>query len=832
LDKFEKIDILLEEQGSFVSELNAEIDKLKKDDVYIQNDALREQLKTANIDLKQRAEISASLKTENIRLKNELYEQLFNEKTKLVNIFDKRLDAYFSAASQDEQNRLTRFESYIKHETDRMIIKLQQNRIQEESAAYESLRDLRDMVDLAIRTAKQDSERMQREILSRKADGIGRLREEPLTEDQMVRRAKQNNIESFLGLKIFNKLGLILIIVGVIAAVQFTYVYIPDALKGALAYALGIVMLGVGEIMNRRRPDVFSLGLTAGGIAVLYSATALSFFLLHILSMYPALALCVLITVAAFILSQRYDSQTVAAFAAIGGYLPILSVSGDKALVYYAIGYFILLNVFSLAVSVYKKWHIAQFVGFAMNFGSTYYILSLLSITYAESAKYLAVSYIFLGFIVYNALPIISSYRTGIKLKRPDNVLLILNTVLSSAMMFLAFGVFGIWNKTGFMAILFCVIYLLTAKIVRKKLKAEIACQALFYITGLAYAVLAIPLQLGVAYLSLGWLLEGAFLLSYGIWAEKREFLRAGIVISALCLFVFLTLDVLLKGPFFFYKYLFITLASVLVLSVLAVKSKTYAGAGMFFKYAAAVNMWIFLLYVIFAKIRPELAIATDDLWIGRYFARMTAVTVSLCYAYMIAKLKFISDGVIRWIAVGIYVLSVSSVIFINTENARVYTSGYSAALSAAGMVLIIVVNILAVLAVRDLVLRLTLEKKPGAEWYPIILSAFFVFAVMQNLVVAFDLSLNSIIITAVLAATALGWIIFGFAKRYQYIRLAGLGLSFLTVIKLFIIDLYFLSEGLRIVSYFLLGIALLAISFVYRYFSKKLDAPKGGEQA
>jgi hypothetical protein len=29
-----------------------------------------------------------------------------------------------------------------------------------------------------------------------------------------------------------------------------------------------------------------------------------------------------------------------------------------------------------------------------------------------------------------------------------------------------------------------------------------------------------------------------------------------------------------------------------------------------------------------------------------------------------------------------------------------------------------------------------------------------------------------------------------------------------------------------------MLGIALLAVSFVYRHFSRKLDAPKGGEEA
>jgi len=45
-----------------------------------------------------------------------------------------------------------------------------------------------------------------------------------------------------------------------------------------------------------------------------------------------------------------------------------------------------------------------------------------------------------------------------------------------------------------------------------------------------------------------------------------------------------------------------------------------------------------------------------------------------------------------------------------------------------------------------------------------------------------------------------------------------------LSVAKLFIIDLAFLTQGYRIVSYFVFGIILLAISFVYQYFNKKLE--------
>ena len=61
--------------------------------------------------------------------------------------------------------------------------------------------------------------------------------------------------------------------------------------------------------------------------------------------------------------------------------------------------------------------------------------------------------------------------------------------------------------------------------------------------------------------------------------------------------------------------------------------------------------------------------------------------------------------------------------------------------------------------------------------------------------------------------------------KRYTFIRRFGLALSILAVVKLFLIDLSFLTEGYKIISYFVFGMTLLAISFVYQYFSKRIES-------
>lgn len=138
------------------------------------------------------------------------------------------------------------------------------------------------------------------------------------------------------------------------------------------------------------------------------------------------------------------------------------------------------------------------------------------------------------------------------------------------------------------------------------------------------------------------------------------------------------------------------------------------------------------------------------------------------------------------------------------------------------------VIAVLAVLAMRDLLLHFVVRRELGIEWYPLVLSFYFILLLTQNLIIQYSLEFNNAVISIIYIATALAWITFGFIKRYVLIRRFGLGLSTLSVAKLFLIDLAFLTQGYRIVSYFVFGIILIAISFVYQYFNKRIDNISG----
>jgi uncharacterized membrane protein len=153
-------------------------------------------------------------------------------------------------------------------------------------------------------------------------------------------------------------------------------------------------------------------------------------------------------------------------------------------------------------------------------------------------------------------------------------------------------------------------------------------------------------------------------------------------------------------------------------------------------------------------------------------------------------------------------------------------------AVTAAGTAALVILGLLSVLAVRDLMFIVVSVRKVGVEWYPLIISGYIVVLLTQNLISHYGLSISSAAISIIYVITAFLWIIFGFLRRYSFIRKFGLGLAFLSVIKLFLIDLYSLTEGYRIFSYFVLGFVLIAISFVYQYFNKRLEQSAGAAGA
>ncbi|MCE5221829.1 MAG: DUF2339 domain-containing protein [Clostridium sp.] len=823
---------ILVKQKEVLSSLETEIINIENSDLLIENESLKTELVKCQVFLETEKSDNLKLSEENKNLRNSLYEQLYNEKIQILNTVNSKMDVYYKSNIQGEVNRLTSLETSVKKQIDEMDGVLKANRVNIEDEIYKELEELRKLLNIKITLAREEIARQTGAFSENKAEELAKLKQEKVTEEEIKARIKQNNIESFIGLSIINKLGILLLVIGVIATSQFTYVKLPDMAKGIFAFAFGVILLIVGELLNRKKPNVFSLGITSGGVAVLYVALALSFFKFRILDMYPALGLCVLITASAFVLSQWYNSQTISAFAMIGGYLPLFSIAGNKTMVYGAMVYFVMLNILALIISVNRKWTATAYIGFVLNVVGSFYISSIMFFgrfknTTFSIDDFITILYIVFAFIIYTLIPVLGSFRKKLSLKNSDIVLMALNTVISTLLLYSVFYILKLSDFTGLLAIAFAIVYLALGKFVENYMTEEQKARGLFYITGLTFIVLIIPFQFGKVWLSLGWLVEGITLLSYGIYKELKDFKKAGVIISFLCLAAFILFDVFnFDNSLFVYKYLAITAGSIIVLRALMYKKNLAGQQILLFKYAAAINVWIFLLYITGNKLSGYLSRLLPNSSLNlNYLTTAAMILVSFLTAYIIPRIRLLCDDVMKVISVIIYAIALIALFFLNFNSpVREPLHEVATAVSIIGTIELVVIAILAVLALRDLILCLVIEWKLGIEWYPFIISLYFVVVLTQNLITQYDLRFNNAVISIIYLITAFAWITFGFIRRYAFIRRFGLGLSILSVAKLFIIDLSFLSQGYRIVSYFIFGAILIAISFVYQHFSKKID--------
>ncbi|MDF2558455.1 MAG: Protein of unknown function transrane [Bacillales bacterium] len=828
---------IIDRQKEVMRELEKEEEKLSKLDIVHENDRLKyeiENLKKQSIIDKEKL---SQLSDENARLKTHLFEQITNERSAILQATNKKIDLLFRSDLKGEENRLYLFEVKAKSRIFKMMNSIKKLDTEEQEDIQGKIESLSHYLEEKLNDARDRLTNAYQSFSKEEIAEIERMKNEQISDDTVREILRKNNIETFLGLNILNKVGILFLIIGVIAASQFGYHKVPDSVKGILFFVFGALMLVVGEILNRRKPNIFSLGLTSGGVAVLYAAVALSYFQLEIITMYPTLAICVGVTAIAFFLSQRYQSQTVATFALIGGYLPIISIDGSLILAYGAMIYFVILNLLAMMIATKRKWTITHIIGFALNALGTIYIVLCVTEYNTEQFNILlrntvTIAYIMFTFAIYAFIPIVSTLRGHLKFKQIDHILLGLNTSINALVMFGFFYTIDFDDYTGILALVFAAIYFSLGQFIRVKMSEEKVVELLFNITGLTFTVLFIPFQFDKTWISIGWLVQGVLLSTFGILKNQKRVALSGLIIGCLCLYSFLYFDlsgfVVLNNSddLFPYKYFAITLGSVVVLAAFLYKKNFFVDFSIGYKYGVLVNLFFYTWYIInkfnevFLSKMTLFGVDHDYLTISL----MIIATFLLCY--FIVRIKIVADKGTNILSILFSAIAILTLFFVTTTLPYFDASDTKLTVNThlLGSLVLVITNLISVLAIRDAVLTIVKKGLLGIQWFPIIVSSYFVVVLTNNLINQYDIRFDSAIISVIYISLAFLWIWFGFVKRYAYMRRFGLGLSILAITKLFLIDLINLSQQNKIVSYFTFGVILIAISYVYQYFSKKFE--------
>ncbi|MDD3024056.1 MAG: DUF2339 domain-containing protein, partial [Syntrophomonadaceae bacterium] len=509
------VERLLKKQNDTINDLETLIGLLDEDKILNENKELAQQLALASSDNRKLNKTLTQIQDENIKLRLALNDQIISEKLNILKISKAKMETYFQDRQKNTGNRLRNVESGLISMIQQSEKDVNNKLAADQKELINELNQVRSMIQAKIAERQKEVEAEKNISRAEIESRFRQLQTEDVDEETIQKRIKHNNLEINLGLSWLNKLGILLILFGVATGVKFGYAWFSPHMKGIFSFVLGVIFLVAGEIFMRKQKNTFAMGISAGGVSILYFATFSAFFYHHILSMNTAIVLSLLVTAVAIALSLRYDSKTICIFSLIGGYLPfysyVFAIGLNGSAIYVTMAYVLLLNAMILIISSYKKWQLVNYVAFILNFPVFIYLISI--------CKDNIPSLIFnaVVFVLFLLVVIAYSLRQKVSLNANDIILLGLNTTLSCVEACYIFGRAG-WNDyLGLLALFFALFYFALGRAIEKIMGQEKIVKNFFYLTSITFAILMIPFQFEMKWVSMGWTIEAVLMIVWGI---------------------------------------------------------------------------------------------------------------------------------------------------------------------------------------------------------------------------------------------------------------------------------------------------------------------------
>lgn len=139
--------------------------------------------------------------------------------------------------------------------------------------------------------------------------------------------------------------------------------WIGEVSRAAIGFAAGAGIIGISHFL-RKNYAVFASIITGGGIAVLYFTTTIAFREYHLFSQNTAFLITCLITLISILLSYYYKSEILIVFSLFGGFLAPLMISTGQSNYPFLFIYITVINIGMLAIAFLKQWKSIGWIAF------------------------------------------------------------------------------------------------------------------------------------------------------------------------------------------------------------------------------------------------------------------------------------------------------------------------------------------------------------------------------------------------------------------------------------------------------------------------------------
>jgi len=654
------------------------------------------------------------------------------------------------------------------------------------------------------------------------------------------------------------RIGVLAVVIGTgfFLKLAFDNNWIGETGRVVLGILGALAMLGASEYWRKQYP-VYAQALAGGGVALLYLSIFAAFSLFGLIDLYPAIGLLLLISVASAALALRHESVTLAVIGILGAFGAPFMLGGFSTGLQQAsartsagvplLGYIIVVDIGVLALSTFRNWRwftllalllsLAAFGGWHSEFGSNASLLTSQG----------ALTIIFLIFVGATTLFHIIWRRAS---QAFDQALMVINVAAYFGISYvLLWDDFRLWM--GGFTLLLSLFYGGFAYIALVRSREHVYLSFMALGIALVLLTVAVPMQLGGPWVSVAWAVEGVVLMWLSLTLRMWQLRVFGVGVFAIFALVLLFLDTpkALSASLapLFNRYLAAYLVSIGATYVAAYllwrhkdQLQNWDQVSFLRRHKANLQVWergLFPAFLVAGNLFLTVAVPVqvDGAWIAVTWAVEAVALMWLSFRLGLFELRLFSLGVFATIAVRL--------LFFDTPvDMRVWDPASQSFVSA-GYRIILNYRILAFASgVSAFYLaayfvwkgRGTIEgweKKfllaallVGANFLTLwVLSAEVIAAVDSGIVAVAapaEGNVKSVGLSLMWAVYASLALVLGIVRRWRLVRLAGLALLAIPIVKLFLIDSFALEQGYRVAAFLSLGALLLVGGFLYQRYS------------
>ncbi|MGB7554704.1 MAG: DUF2339 domain-containing protein [Candidatus Korobacteraceae bacterium] len=326
------------------------------------------------------------------------------------------------------------------------------------------------------------------------------------------------SLETRIGGQWLNRVGIVAVLVGLSYFLKLAIEnnWIGAGTRVAIGIVTGLALIVWSERFRRRSFTAFAYSMKAIGFGALYLSLWAAFQFYDLLPAAAAFVAMLLVTATLAAMSLRQDSELLAAFALVGGFLTPVLASTHQNHEIALLAYVALLDLGAVWMVAIRGWQRLLFGSFV---GTTLLFAAWASAYYDESQLATTLAFASFFFLLYAGAPFLGR-KSGAERRYP-NILVVLALLNASLYFSATYSMlddhyrFELAWLTVAVAVLF---FVLTRALQTREGSAHPLFGPLYLALGVGFLTVAIPIKFESYWNTLGWIVEAGAL----FWAAHR----------------------------------------------------------------------------------------------------------------------------------------------------------------------------------------------------------------------------------------------------------------------------------------------------------------------